>query len=549
MSEKNKQVIAQKTVADDAPKVIDKQEMDRLVSRNVAISVFSKIYYLASRLFLPPLTLMYVDLEQYGLWSICFILISYLGLGAFGISNVYIRYIAEYHAHHRVDKINGLLSTGILLVTGISITLLGALWLWLPHLVTETFEIKPHLQEIAKDLFFGTACIFLLDASLGAFMYVLNGLQKIAETTFVWLFCLTIEALLVFVFLWLGFGIYALLYAFIVRYSLSIIIFIFLSHHLIPGLSVSLKHVERSYLDLFLSFGAVVQIAGVFNIFLHSIDKFIASMSIGSHATALLDVGTRFPVTATSIPGSMTAAILPATSYMHSQQRKQELINLYINGSRTMSLLTGFIMGFLACFSFPIITAWLGTNEEYKIAAIIMILFTLPQQLHILTGPGSAVFNGIAQPLRTLIYPLIRIVFIGIIFLFGFLFFEINILNISIMVALASSIGAMVYHFYINFVVGVTNALFFRRVLIPGLFPYVLGYGLYYYLQDWAEMALASRSESIIFVLFSGTIYTLVVPLFIYWGIYSSDERNKLRVRVLRMLLKITDKLKVSIHH
>lgn len=94
-----------------------------------------------------------------------------------------------------------------------------------------------------------------------------------------------------------------------------------------------------------------------------------------------------------------------------------------------------------------------------------------------------------------------------------------------------------------------TNGVFFRRVLLPGLFPYVLGYALYYYLQDWAVMALESRTESIIFVLFSGFIYTLVVPLFIYWGIYSADERNKIRVRVLRMLLKVTDRLKVSMHH
>ena len=58
--------------------------------------------------------------EEYGIWAVCFILIGYLGISAFGVSNVYVRYVAEYYSNGRIDKINRLLSTGMISVSVLS---------------------------------------------------------------------------------------------------------------------------------------------------------------------------------------------------------------------------------------------------------------------------------------------------------------------------------------------------------------------------------------------------------------------------------------------
>src|SRR5208282_6240398 len=42
-----------------------------------------------------------------------FILVSYVGVTTLGLSNVYIKYAAEFHARREYDKINSLLSTGL----------------------------------------------------------------------------------------------------------------------------------------------------------------------------------------------------------------------------------------------------------------------------------------------------------------------------------------------------------------------------------------------------------------------------------------------------
>lgn len=521
-------------------KVIDKQEMQRLISKNLLISVFSKVFHLITRLFIPPLALSFVTLEEYGIWAICFILIGYLSLGAFGVSNVYIRYVAEYHANNETEKINSLVSTGIILVVLITLVLLAAFWFMLPLLIEEIFRISPELHSTAFVFFFGTACVFMFDLSIGTFKYILNGLQKIAEAAWVWIGCLTLETILIVVFFFSGFGIYSLFYAFIIRYLVSFVIYGVMSYKLIPGLSIGLQHFDVQYLKLFYRFGGIVQIGGMLGVFLRSIDKVIASTTLDMKATALLDVGNRFPLMAITVPSAMNAVFLPAIAYMHNQNRKQEMIDVYLQGSRSMSLLTGFIMGFLTAFAPLLVVAWLGTNPEFRDAAIIMALFSLPQQLHVLTGPGTAFFNGINEPMKALYNPLLRTILTGLGATILFSFYEVNIVTISIMVAVTTIIAALLYSVYTNYVIELKQSTFITKVLLPGLMPYLVSYGIYWSLTPWLEIALLNRWYAAALVLISGVLYCLIIPMIVYWGIYETDERQQVKDKMTKILRRNT---------
>lgn len=520
-------------------KVIDKQEMQRLISKNLFISVLSKVFHLVTRLFIPPLALSFISLEEYGIWAICFILIGYLSLGAFGVSNVYIRYVAEYHANDETEKINALVSTGIILVVLITLILLAIFWFMLPLLIENIFHISPELHSTAFVFFFGTACIFMFDLSIGTFKYILNGLQKIAEAAWIWVGCLTLETILIVIFFFSGFGIYSLFYAFVIRYIVSFIIYAILSYKLIPGLSIGFQHFDSHYLNLFFRFGGIVQIGGMLGVFLRSVDKVIASTVLDMKATALLDVGNRFPLMAITVPSAMNAVFLPAIAYMHNQNRQQEMIDVYLQGSRSMSLLTGFIMGYLAAFAPLLVVAWLGTNPEYKDAAIIMALFSLPQQLHVLTGPGTAFFNGINEPMKALYNPLLRTILTGLGATVLFTFYEVDIVTISVMVAVTTIIAALLYSVYTNYVIGLGQLSFITKVLLPGLMPYFIGYMIFWSFLPWLDAAMLSRWYAAALVLIGGALYCLLVPLVTYWLIYQAHERQQTRDKIAKIVAKL----------
>jgi O-antigen/teichoic acid export membrane protein len=156
-----------------------------VVARNASFNFGAKAFSMLSRLMMPPIILSYVTLEEYGIWASCFILIGYLGMSTFGVSNVYITYVAKYQAKRELTKINHLLSTGLTVVLVVTGSLLTVLWFGLPAII-KTFHISAPLHETAAILIFGTALVFAMDLSLGAFGFVLQGLQRFGQQTLIW---------------------------------------------------------------------------------------------------------------------------------------------------------------------------------------------------------------------------------------------------------------------------------------------------------------------------------------------------------------------------
>ncbi|OQW92653.1 MAG: hypothetical protein BWK78_01035 [Thiotrichaceae bacterium IS1] len=514
--------------------------MQKLVTKNVFSSVFFNVINLVVRLFLPPLILAFVSLEEYGIWTICFTLITYLNLGAIGITNVYVRYVAEYHSKNEIDKISGLLSTGMVLVTTISFIMLLIFWFLLEVLVQTIFRISPELHSTASVLFFGTAIILVFQVSIGsAFVRMLNGLQQIADTMLVFIVGLLLETLLSVVMLFSGFGIYALLYAMAIRTLFTSLAYIVMSFKAVPNLSISFKNFDRAYFKVFYRFGAVVQLAGLIGTFLNTLDKLLTSSFLSMQATALLGLGSRFPAMAVTVPASISAVFLPATSYMHSQQRQSEMIEMYITGSRTIGLLTGSILGFLAAFSVPIIIAWLGTNPKYQVAATVMTIYTLSQHFHVLTGPGSSFFRGIDKPANNLIYSFNRLFFTGLCVFIGFKIFGISIISISLSIAIATTISAVIYLSSNNYRIGVPQLTFLTKVILPGLVPYGIAYLLYWSTSPWLTIIMSNRWHTAILVITEGVIYSILMIGVIYWIIYTKEEQTHSRDLSLKVIKKI----------
>jgi len=203
------------------------EDVKHSISRNTIALIVGRILYLGSRVALPPFILSYVSLEEYGIWASCFIIITYLGMSAFGITNVYIRYVAEYRAKNDAAAINRLVTTGVGVTTAIGLVGIVVLWFVLPWVV-DAFKISPALHRTAFVLMFATCVTFVLDLTLGAFGQVLVGLQKIAAQTSVWVTASCLEALLIVGFLVAGLGLWALPVAFAVRFVFGTIAYIVL---------------------------------------------------------------------------------------------------------------------------------------------------------------------------------------------------------------------------------------------------------------------------------------------------------------------------------
>ena len=509
----------------------DREETNARLSRNVFSSVGAKILYLATRFSLPPIILSYIPLEEYGLWALAFILIAYLGMGAFGVSNVYVRYVAQYHSVGETDRIGDLLSTGLVLVGTFAITTLITLWFALPA-VLNWFSVPVHLQPTAFLLLFGTVAVFMLDLSLGAFVYVLAGLQQIVLQNRIWIASFLLETLLVVSFLLMGLGVLALLYAFALRYALSISLSVWMCFRKLPGMRLSPLRFNREHLRLCIAFGGILQISGLLSMFLRSVEKLIAGLFINVQAVGLFDVAQKFPVMATSIPSSINAAYLPAATQMHVQGRHQEFKALYLGGARQINLLTGFIMGFMAAFAAPLITAWLGPNPEFALAPVILACFTLPFHLNVITGAATNVYRGLERPVHELLYPVSQLLLVFLLVGAGFALFGVEIPVIVAGVASAMVLSALLYFAYTNRFLGVRQQTFVRHVLLPGLLPYLTGFALVLVFSPWTASVADDRLGSLAVVLAGGCSYVVIQSALLWCLQLTDSEKTFLRGRI-----------------
>ncbi len=241
---------------------------------NAGVAMLAKALYLVTRLCVPPLVLAHITLAEYGLWTACFVLIMYVGLTDVGFSNVYVRFTARYHAEGDVGGVNRLLSTGVIMLSVMALFVLAGVWLSLP-LVLDFLKIDAIYREKASVLVLGTTGMFLLDLTLGAYCYLLHGLQRIKEEQKIAIAGYLLELVLIFAFLRAGFGVYALLMAFVLRYSWSLLSFMRLAHRFLPGLQIRPRHFDKSMLRHFFGFGATVQASALLGTALFSIDRLL----------------------------------------------------------------------------------------------------------------------------------------------------------------------------------------------------------------------------------------------------------------------------------
>jgi len=496
----------------------------------------AKLFYLATRLGLPPLVLAHITLAEYGLWAACFVIIGYIGLADLGLPSIYVRYVARLHARGDVDGISRTLSTGIFSVGAIAVAALGVLYAVLPACF-DLLKIEQAARPAASLLIIGTAAVFLADMTLGGFAYLLHGLQRIRLEQQIGVAACTLELLLIVAFLHAGLGVMALLAAYALRYLFSLGLTIRQAFRLLPGLRVSPRRFDRALLRELAGFGARVQASTALSIVLHSADRLLAGLTLGPKAIALFDLGGKIPVAAMSVPSAITRVTLPAASAIDGSADAASfgrLAELCLRASRAISLASIVPMAFLAAFATPLCRAWLGDRADLAVLPLIMTLTAVAAHLHIITGPASATFRSQGNVSNEFVYHGLRIAAIGGGVGVAFLLAGVSVTGLAWGVAGGVAAAALVYLVFSHRQLGFSAKQFASRVLVPALVPAAIAAAL---AALWLAAVPSSlpRWPALAWLAAFGLAHLALSSLAV-WRLLTDDERRRLRP-ILRRLM------------
>ncbi len=499
------------------------QGIHKTVARNSLVSMLSTIIYLVTRVLVPPVTLHYLGVETWGIWSFCFVITGYLGMGAFGISNVYIRYSAIFRAQNDDPAINRLVSTGLSLTIPFSLVVMGLLYLVMPSLIAY-FNISAANRDMAFLLFTTTVATFLMQLTLSAFDSVLVGLQQIAASKQAQIAATLTETFLIIAGMVAGLGVYSLMLAFVVRNLLSVSLTWALVRRYLPQFRIGFKLVDRGLYRHFWSYGGALQLNGLLSMLAGTLDRILFLKFFGEKAAGLLDIGQKFPRMAVFIPETISGVIYPAVAHLQQGDHHDEIEQLYIRGCRYINLIMAGLVGFMAPFSGQIMGVWMGVDSDLGLAPFLMLIFCLPFHAHVFTGPASAVFKGLGKPFLETHYPVYKAIAIAALVAIVALSQGLEMRGLALATAGGALFSAVAYIVFANLQLRIHQGPFFRAALLPGLLPYALGFALETIAAPWLAAHSTSRLSLALVMLPTGLAYLALLAL-VDWFLLDAAER------------------------
>ncbi len=383
------------------------EELGRKTTKNALYSMMVNGWYLFSRFALTPFILHYLSLAEYGLWSVCFVVMSFLAFTSMGFEGTYIKYVAEYNAQEDTEQINRLLSTGLMVTVLASLLLLLLLLVGMNPLL-DLLKIDVALREKTTFVFMGTAVIFMLDISFNCFARALDGCQHLALTAKIRFWASCVELACIVGLLYLGYGIYGLMLAFVFRYIIVIAANIYYAYLLIPGLKIRSRFFDMRSLKVLLTYGGKMQLLGLIGILMNTFDKLIITSLLGLSSTGLYEIGKKMPQKGARVPAEISGAIMPALSHLQGKNDFSGTRRMFLGASRYMAMLASVLFSFLALSAPYAIHVWLGPG--YEGAVMVMFILSLTTLFHLLTGSSSSAARGLNKLSWELKYSIVGLV-------------------------------------------------------------------------------------------------------------------------------------------
>jgi O-antigen/teichoic acid export membrane protein len=531
--------------------------MQGRITRNVSATIVTRIAYMVTRIGIPPFVLAHLGLGVWGIWSTAFLLVALLGVSNSGLSNVYIKYTAEYDARKEYGKANALISTGLsftIPVSAILFTMLVVFWPFVERFV----NLPAEYARDGKETFLIVFAVFLSSISLQAFVDVLNGMQEIAMVQWFSLAGFIVEPILIVVFVHMGRGLRGLAEAYLVRQILYLGLCIIYCYRKLPWLHLSPRQFSRRALQTVLHFGGIVQIQTLLAIFFAAPERFIAMRVLNADAVGIFDLSKKWPSSTATVPMSFYSSYLPAASNLHAHtegaDRVDRLRDLYLRGARQSNIVAAYFCALMAMLPAAIMGVWLGkkittfpaaniasgalTPAQFRTTVILFALFNVVMQIHLLTGTGTSILRGIGRIYQEFWYGIPNVIALAIaLVVIRITQHQWTVLGIGIAVSAATLISVAVFLWRAHRVLHVSNRAFSREVLWPGLIPYIVA--ACFAVPVTHMVASHGRIAGAGILVGTGIIYTLVLALVMDKLILHPYEKAKWRnvyQRGLRML-------------
>ncbi len=346
--------------------------------------------------------------DAYGIWSLVWVLLSYLGFLSLGLGVASVKYISEYFGKGNFEECNKIFWTS-LLTTGLQGLFAAIIFIgFAPLIVKKFFNIRADL--ISDSIIVVKICgiALLIDFLLGTVQSVPSALQRLDIVNKVGLAINSIQIIGIVFTLMVGGKLLS-----IVIFSLFIQMFGVLIYYIISQkLLIKRKYIQwdKETFWLLLKFGGFVSISAIISPILTNVEKLLISnlLSVGFLTYYIVphNLLTRFYL----ISASLTTALFPAMSEMSGQEDKSYLFSTVIQGIKVLSATIGWASTLLFVFAKDFLIVWMGDAFAQQATPVLQIL-SIAFWINIIAHIPFIFLRAYGKPEIPAIYHLIESIF------------------------------------------------------------------------------------------------------------------------------------------
>ena len=351
---------------------------------------------------------------RYGVWVLIGSIFRYRLVLGMGLNSAINRRIPMYLARDDEEGIQKVAGTALLffLTVGFILVLLTVVLSWK---IGDWFAIEPEFVRDASVLVLAVGFGFAASTPLQLATAVLSGLQRYEIISIVTLVILTVRTSVIVVLLLRGHGLLTLGILYGVSEIASRAIQFFFVRRLLPGISVSLRSVDRTLLKEMLFYGMNTFLYATGALIIYRASETIAGIFLGTSEVAQFSVAAAGVLLLSEFVQAFTTAIKPAVSDLDTRDEHVRVRQLAFL-TRKYSLLVIIPAGaFLVMMGREFLTVWVGEKFENpavipSMAAILTILtfgyclmLTQHSNFLVLAGRGEHKVFGLLTALEAIL--------------------------------------------------------------------------------------------------------------------------------------------------
>lgn len=442
--------------------------MNQLI-KNSVFNIIGWVINILIGIITVPIFINKLNPELYGVLVLLLSLLGYYGLMDLGLGQAVIKFVAEYEAKKDFSSIYKYIFTATFfnIILGIIGTFV-LIYFSENLLILLNVPSKYIPMSLIAVRVFSVGFFFSLLST--TFSSVFQGFQQYKITTLINMIINILIYLVSILGLYYGGGLIFLSIVFSFSYFLSFFIYFIL---LLTKHPTILKKIEFNYnaLKKLFSFSVFYFMSKILNTFSNYFIQFLISFILNPLAVTYYSVPRKLVTSFSAFVGSGSAVLFPKVSELSSRNKNEEIIKLYYQSCKLISILSFPIFFMFLLFSKEILTIWIG-NELAKKTYIIMSLMSLQTLIGVLTIVPNNYLLGLGetkiQGYFSLITTISLVIFMPL--LTYFLHVEGTILSLII-----SSIPGIILINYLNkSLLGINNISYWKNILSFNLIFYLL---------------------------------------------------------------------------